>query len=126
MILNSIPPCQCSYRQSSCTAVCREWTYLANCTGLLEKRVTRLTLSARCLNGPSPSPSSASSSPTSEIFRKLICELKQMCRAATCTTTGHTMASQRPISNVKPLSLLHCWPEEHDQLQSTRPLLHQF
>lgn len=32
-------------------------------------RATRLILSARCLNGLWPSPSSASSSPTSEIFR---------------------------------------------------------
>lgn len=32
-------------------------------------RATRLTLSAPCLNGLWPSPSSASSSPTSEIFR---------------------------------------------------------
>lgn len=121
---------QCLYHQSSCTAACRTWTSLTNCTGPLERRsvalrpsvqryswvsfilflntdartvfltsqmlnvvsvkslqlavaalqrlglyvvsffrATRLILSARCPNGFWPSPSSASSSLTSGIFR---------------------------------------------------------
>lgn len=35
---------QCLYHQSSCTAACRTWTYLTNCTGPLERRSVALQL----------------------------------------------------------------------------------
>ncbi|XP_056290049.1 DNA damage-regulated autophagy modulator protein 2-like isoform X1 [Pseudoliparis swirei] len=89
------------------------------CTGLQERRATRLTSSAPCLSGLWPSPSSASSSATSEISRKLLCEPKSICRAATCTTPGHTAAPRSRPSNATPPSRLRCWREERDRLLLT-------
>ncbi|XP_068020833.1 DNA damage-regulated autophagy modulator protein 2 isoform X3 [Melanerpes formicivorus] len=84
---------QCLFPQLSSTVVCMELTWCRSCTGTPRIRATQLTSSALSQSGPWPSPSSASSSPTSETSRRFLSMLLPACRGRASTTPPRASAA---------------------------------